>query len=165
MIPFYYSMKEDDWILEMRESWKIYCRSCNIPIDHPDDSFYCSECRRMAYLYAAVVQQSYIMMFPITALAGIVYVYITVLGMPGKEIKATKFSKLLYFDEIQEIGSDVGDKIIGGMINGAFVLLATLILTVVFIVAFMKKNYTMIEWSIKILYGSVSISSISYFIL
>jgi hypothetical protein len=160
-------MKEQaqEWIFEMREAWKVHCRSCDVEIIQPQDIFYCIECKRKAYLYSAVVQQSYNMMFPISVLALLVYGYIHILGIPAKEIKVEKFSCLLYFDEQQEMNSDVGLKIIGGMINGAFILLATLVLTIVFIVAFAKNNSKIIQWSVKILYGSVSICSISYFIL
>ncbi|MFN9999825.1 MAG: hypothetical protein ACK559_01735, partial [bacterium] len=78
-------------------------------------------------MFEAVVQQSYDMIFPIGILAIMIWSYIEFIGNPARNKEILGFAHILYYDE--NGNHSVHTKIIGGMINGSLVLLATLVLT------------------------------------
>jgi hypothetical protein len=123
---------------------------------------YWTDASRKLYKLRTLFAQSTSMLFPVFCLSTFVFLYIELLGKPSVECGAAGFYHIVYY--VEKPSDPASVKFVGGTIDGVLILLATIVLTALFIVLYMKKKPEII---LKVIYGlltSISFCSMFYFI-
>jgi hypothetical protein len=164
-------MSESSWVIELRQEWEnrykqcIMCDTYHVAVD--DDvatqRFVCETCTIVHRYFTGIVAQCCEMIYPIAVLAVMICVYVEWIGIPARDSGLLGFHYALHYNELEN--DSIEQKILGAMINGAFVLVATLLLTIVFLIGILINYKRSIRASIRFLFAAISISSISYFVL
>ncbi len=163
----------ESWILELRQVWENQQKKCNtcdtyhlltedqlVSLDE-GVIFTCATCKVHIQWLEGIVAQCFEMICPIAVLCGWIWIYVEFVGKAAQSRGLLRFSYALYYNEAED--DLVYEKVVGGMINGAFVLIATIALTIVFLVAILSRVPNAIRICVRILFAGIIASSIIYF--